>query len=154
MSQKIDYVFNNTQYASLELARQAAVSWEEGMFSELDRFCKITIVEPHSEIPNTFIENNQRIDFDCRTLDDSDPRYFNICSVTTGNSYQGLQAVELKIKHKEMFKAYVDHEQLKFVKEMSFPSRLIDNPESPLQENDVFSQVTHSSNSNFDYTSE
>ena len=154
MSQKIDYVFNSTQYASLELARQAAVSWEEGMFSELDRFCKITIVEPHPETPNTFIENNQRIDFDCRTLDNSDPRYFNICAFSTGDSYQGLQAVALKIKHREMFEAYVNHAELKFVKEMSFPSRLIDNPNSPLQENDVFSQVTHSSNSNFDYTSE
>jgi len=152
VSQTVVYVFNMKNYENLELARQAATSLEAEFFSTLDRFCKITVVVPHSEIPNAFIENNQMVDFDCRTLNNSDSRYFNISAVVTGHSYQGLQAVELKQRHIEMFESYVKALKLRFVKEVSFPSRLIKDPESLVQENDVFSEELHSSNANFNYT--
>lgn len=151
MSQAVDYVFNGQSYTTLELARQAATSFEAAIFSKLDRFCKITVVEPHHKIPNAFTINNQLIDFDCRTLDDNDLRHFNITAVVTGEAYQGVRAAELKQRHREIFETYVLALQLRFVRKISFPSRLVSDPDSSIQESDVFNEEIFSSNASFEY---
>lgn len=151
MSQTTDYVFNGQSYATLELSREAATALEEVIFSDFDLFCKITVVEPHQKIPNAFIVDNQLIDFDCRTLNDNDSRYFNISAVVSGKTYQGIKAVELKKRHEELFEEYVTVKQLRFIKKHTYPSRLDDDPNSESVEGDVFTEELLSSNVNFSF---
>jgi len=151
MSQTTDYVFNGQSYATLELSREAATALEEIIFSDFDLFCEITVVEPHHKIPNAFIVDNQLIDFDCRTLNDNDPRFFNVSAVVTGITYQGIRAVELKQRHRELFEEYVAVKQLKFVKKHTYPSRFDADPDASLQDSDLFTEEVLSSNVAFNY---
>ena len=128
MSNTIEYVYTGTgsvnKHNTEELAQQDAQQLAENIHNLPCSFCKVNTVEPHPNRYEAWVVNPVEFIEDCRNLSDSDPRFFNISDLNSGETLTAIQAPELKDMHRRCFDRQIVHNSSTSIQKRTYPSNI------------------------------